>query len=303
MFKIIVIKKNKTVILIVGATAVGKTSFAIAVAQYFSTKIISCDSRQCYKELNIGVAKPSIEELQKVDHYFINSHSIHQSVNAGVFEKYALQRVNEIFMNNDVAVMVGGTGLYANAFCNGIDEMPEIDETIRKKIIDNYNTFGLAWLQNEVKSKDPFFWQNAEQQNPQRLMRALEIVEATGNSITNYKTNNKTERDFNIIKIGLELPRQELVEKIDRRVDVMIKEGLIDEVKNLIEYKHLNALQTVGYSELFTYFDGQCSKQAAIEKIKIHTRQYAKRQMTWFKKDSQIQWLNPTKAFDIGSLQ
>ncbi|MCX6210357.1 MAG: tRNA (adenosine(37)-N6)-dimethylallyltransferase MiaA [Bacteroidetes bacterium] len=286
----------------VGATAVGKTSFAINVAQYFNTKIISCDSRQCYKELNIGVAKPSFEELKAVEHYFISSHSIHQNVNVGVFEQYSLQIVNEIFVANDIVVMVGGTGLYANAFCNGIDEMPNIDIAIRANIIKQYETNGLEWLQQQIAVKDPIFWQQAEQQNPQRLMRALEIVEATGNSITHYKKSNKVERNFNIIKIGLELPRQELIERIDRRVDMMLSEGLVEEVKGLINYKHLNALQTVGYSELFDCFENKYTFNQAIEKIKIHTRQYAKRQMTWFKKDLLIQWINPLDEFDFKTL-
>lgn len=223
-------------------------------------------------------------------------------MNVGVFEQYSLQIVNEIFVANDIVVMVGGTGLYANAFCNGIDEMPNIDIAIRANIIKQYETNGLEWLQQQIAVKDPIFWQQAEQQNPQRLMRALEIVEATGNSITHYKKSNKVERNFNIIKIGLELPRQELIERIDRRVDMMLSEGLVEEVKGLINYKHLNALQTVGYSELFDCFENKYTFNQAIEKIKIHTRQYAKRQMTWFKKDLLIQWINPLDEFDFKTL-
>jgi len=223
-------------------------------------------------------------------------------VNVGVFEQYSLQIVNEIFVANDIVVMVGGTGLYANAFCNGIDEMPNIDIAIRANIIKQYETNGLEWLQQQIAVKDPIFWQQAEQQNPQRLMRALEIVEATGNSITHYKKSNKVERNFNIIKIGLELPRQELIERIDRRVDMMLSEGLVEEVKGLINYKHLNALQTVGYSELFDCFENKYTFNQAIEKIKVHTRQYAKRQMTWFKKDKLINWINAFKEFDFKTL-
>jgi tRNA dimethylallyltransferase len=291
-----------TVYIIVGPTAVGKTSFAIQLAQHLHTKIISADSRQCFKELNIGVAKPTIQELSLVEHYFINSHSIHEEVNAGVFEKYALKKVEEIFKKHQSAVMVGGTGLYINAFCNGIDAMPEIPSIIREKIISSYKKNGLNWLREEIKNKDPEFWHSAEQQNPQRLMRALEIYETTGKSINFFKQNKKVSRPFNIIKIGLELPKEKLVENINLRVDEMVENGLIDEVKSLIPYKHLNALQTVGYKELYEYFDGNCSVDFAIERIKINTRQYAKRQMTWFKKDDSIQWINLENSNSIENI-
>ena len=196
--------------------------------------------------------------------------------------------------------MVGGTGLYINAFCNGINEMPEISNQIREKITDTYKEKGLIWLQDELKIKDPEFWLSAEQQNPQRLMRALEVYEATGKSINTFKQNKKIQRPFNIVKIGLELSKEKLIENINLRVDEMVNAGLIDEVKSLTPFKHYNALQTVGYKELFEYFDGNCSLEFAIERIKINTRQYAKRQMTWFKKDESIQWLNieNCKTFD-----
>lgn len=280
----------------------GKTSFAIKLAQHYNTQIISADSRQCYKELNIGVARPSTEELNLAHHYFIASHSIHQDVNAGVFEKYALQCVDEIFANNKVTVMVGGTGLYVNTFCNGIDEIPEVSTEIRNNIIENYTANGLAWLQEIIQTKDPEFWQTAEQKNPQRLMRALEVIEATGKSINTYKRNTQVERTFNIIKIGLELQREQLINNIGLRVDKMVEDGLIEEVESLIPHQHLNALQTVGYKELFEYFDGKITKQQAIEKIKTSTRQYAKRQMTWFKKDINIKWLNPSLNIDFSQL-
>ena len=277
----------------------GKTNFAIKLAQHYNTQIISADSRQCYKELNIGVARPSIEELNFAHHYFIASHHIHQDVNASVFEKYALQCVDEIFANNKIAVMVGGTGLYVNAFCNGIDAIPDVPLETRNNIIKNFTANGLAWLQQEVQTNDPDFWQTAEQQNPQRLMRALEVVEATGKSINTFKRNNQVKRPFNIIKIGLELPREQLINNINIRVDKMVEVGLFKEVESLIPYQHLNALQTVGYRELFEYFSGEKSKELSIEKIKISTRQYAKRQMTWFKKDTDIKWLSPFDKIDL----
>ena len=284
--------KKNTVIIIVGPTAVGKTRMAIELAKKLNTKIISADSRQCYKELNIGVAKPSHEELKSVEHYFINSHSIYQEVNAGIFEQYALHAAEEIFKTNPFAVMVGGTGLYIKTFCEGIDAMPATDFFIRNKINDNYKKLGLGWLQNEVKKNIPDFWQTSEQQNPHRLMRALEMFLQTGKSISSFKTKKTVERNFNIIKIGLELERKILYQKINDRVDAMMKEGLLDEVKNLLLMQSLKALQTVGYSELFNYFSNKISLSDAVEKIKQHTRNYAKRQITWFKKDEEINWFN-----------
>jgi tRNA dimethylallyltransferase len=281
----------KTCLVIVGPTAVGKTALAIQLAQHFNTSIISADSRQCFKELNIGVAKPSADELQLVPHYFINSHSINEEVNAASFEKYALQKVNEIFAQHDTAVLVGGTGLYVNAFCSGIDEVPAIDPAIREKIIAHYEQNGLEWLQNEVQKNDPVYFAKGEMKNPQRLMRALEVKLSSGKSIIEFQTRQKKQRDFNIIKIGLEQPKEQLHKNINHRVDSMMEQGLLAEVENLLPYKNLNALQTVGYKELFDYFDGNTTLTNAIEGIKINTRQYAKRQMTWFKKDEGIKWV------------
>ena len=281
---------KNTVIIIAGPTAVGKTSLAIQLALHFNTKIISSDSRQCFKELNIGVAKPTKEQLQTVSHYFIDSHSINQEVNAGIFEEYALQTVDAIFQENKIAIMVGGTGLYIKAFAEGIDAIPSIPTIVREDILTHYEQKGLTWLQQEIKEKDPAFWEIAEQQNPQRLMRALEVVLATGQSINNYRTKQSVERPFNIIKIAIELPREKLIDNINQRVDAMIDEGLVKEVEELLPYKYLNALQTVGYKELFAYYNEDCTLLQAIDQIKINTRQYAKRQMTWFKKDKDFNW-------------
>ncbi|MFT4154485.1 tRNA (adenosine(37)-N6)-dimethylallyltransferase MiaA [Parafilimonas sp.] len=286
---------QKTVIIIVGPTASGKTSLSLQLAARYKTDIISADSRQCYKELSIGVAKPPEAALQSIKHYFINAYSIHDNVNAQVFEEYALQAAEEIFKHNDTAIMVGGTGMYIKAFCEGLDAMPEIDTNIREAIIENYNQQGLSWLQDEVKQKDPAFWQQAEQQNPQRLMRALEVIAATGISITAFRLKNKKQRDFSIKKIGISLPKRQLHENINARVDEMIKEGLVEEVKSLLPYKNVNALQTVGYKEIFDYLEQKCSLPAAIEKIKSNTRQYAKRQLTWFGKDEEITWQSSTE--------
>ncbi len=285
--------KKNTIVIVCGPTAVGKTAIAIKLAKYFNTQIISADSRQCFNELNIGVAKPSLDELNSATHHFINSHSIYENVNAGFFETYALNAANEIFLHNNIAVMVGGTGLYIKSFCEGMDAMPIIDSNIREKIKQQYESNGLLWLQEQLQLKDPVFWQTAEQQNPQRLMRALEIVEATGQSNIYFRKGDKQERNFDIIKIGLTLPREILYTSINNRVDTMMEQGLLKEVENLIPHKSLNALQTVGYKEFFSYFDGNCTLENAVEQLKKNTRHYAKRQMTWFKKDEAVQWFKP----------
>ena len=277
--------KSKTVIIIAGPTASGKTNVSLQLAAYFNTSIISADSRQCFKELNIGVAKPGNEALHSIRHYYINTHSIHDKVNAQVFENYALNAVNEIFKKNNVAIMVGGTGMYIKAFYEGLDAIPEVDIQIRNKIIDAYKTYGLTWLKHEVQKNDATFWSTAEQQNPQRLMRALEVKLSTGKSISYFRQNKKQERDFNIIKTALHISKEQLHDNINNRVDAMIAGGLADEVKSLVQFQHINALQTVGYKEMFEYLNGKLSLDEAIEQIKIHTRQYAKRQITWFKKE------------------
>ena len=282
---------ENTVIIVAGPTAVGKTALAIQLAQYFKTEIISADSRQCYREMNIGVAKPSLAELQKIKHHFIDSHSITDEVNAVVFEQYAMNAVESIFTNNPVAVMVGGTGLYLKTFCEGMDIMPAIDPALRNLIMTQYEEKGLEWLQIQVQEIDPAFWEIAEQANPQRLMRALEMVLQTGVSITGFRQQKKQERPFRIVKLGLELPREALYERINRRVEDMMKQGLLAEVESLLAFRKLNALQTVGYKEIFEHLDGKITLDAAVENIKKHTRHYAKRQMTWFKKDTEICWL------------
>lgn len=284
---------NKTCIVIVGPTAVGKTSIAVQAALHFQTEIISADSRQCFKELNIGVAKPSAEELQQVKHHFVSSHSIQEEMNTAVFEQYALEKAAGIFKQHDVAVVVGGTGLYVKTFCQGIDEVPVVDEKIRKKINAEFEWEGLEWLQKEVEKNDPLYYARGEIKNPHRLLRALEVKLSTGKSIIEFQTQEKKHRDFDIIKIGLELPKEQLHKNINGRVDAMMKAGLLEEVKKLVPYKKLNALQTVGYRELFGHLAGDLLLQDAVEIIKINTRQYAKRQMTWFKKDEEVRWCEP----------
>jgi tRNA dimethylallyltransferase len=272
---------------------VGKTDRAIELALSLDTEIISADSRQCYRELNIGVAKPSDQQLAQVKHYFVNTHSVRDDLNAAAFEKYALDAVEGIFSKKDIAVMVGGTGLYIKAFCEGLDAIPPISPALRDEIRRNYEREGLSWLQEQVKANDPGFFSVGETDNPQRLMRALEVKLHTGQSIISYRKHVKKERDFRIIKIGLELPKESLRNNIYQRTDEMMEKGLLDEVRSLTEYRHLNALQTVGYKELFSYLDGFITLEQAIQDIKQNTAQYAKRQLTWFRRDKDVQWFSP----------
>ena len=287
------VSQNKTAIIICGPTAVGKTAVAIQIAKHLGTEIISADSRQCFKELNIGVARPTETELQKVPHHFIASHSVNEEITAVGFEQYALDKIEFLFKKHNVVVLVGGTGLYIKAFEEGLDLIPEIDVNIRREIVTNYENLGINWLQQELREKDPVFFKGGEIQNPQRMMRALEVINATGQSILSFRKGKKANRDFKIIKIGLELPKEILHLRIQERVDKMMEQGLLDEVKNMIPYRKRNALQTVGYAELFDYLEGKTELKLAVELIKTHTRQYAKRQMTWFKKDKNIQWFGP----------
>ncbi|MBD0378345.1 MAG: tRNA (adenosine(37)-N6)-dimethylallyltransferase MiaA [Flavisolibacter sp.] len=285
--------KNKTVIIIAGPTAVGKTAVGIHVAQHFNTEIISADSRQCYKELKIGVARPSEEELAAVPHHFIATHSVHEKVTAATFEQYALQKAAELFEKKDVIVMVGGTGLYITAFTEGMDEIPDVPESVRNEIVENYFAYGLNWLQQEVLQYDPEFYAVGEIQNPQRLMRALEVYKATGKSILQFRTGRKADRPFSVIKIALEIPKEQLHRNINHRVGKMMEQGLLDEVQFLLPFQHLNALQTVGYKELFAYLHEEITLSQAVEEIKKNTQHYAKRQVTWFRKDKEYTWLPP----------
>lgn len=285
--------KKPTIILVAGPTAVGKTAMAIRLAQYFNTSIISADSRQCYLEMNIGVARPSVEELATVPHFFIASHSIHQKVDAALFEQYALQAADKLFKEKEVVILCGGTGMYIKAFLEGLDAIPEVNEAIQNAVRSAYKEQGLEWLQATVAIEDPDYFATGETANPQRMMRALEVVRGTGNSIRFYQNKKREKRPFQVIKTGLQLPREVLNNRINQRVDIMMQEGLLQEAEALLPYQQLNALQTVGYQELFEYFDNKLSLAQTVEQIKIHTRQYAKRQMTWFKRDEGIQWFAP----------
>jgi len=282
---------DKTVFVIAGPTAVGKTAIAIDLAKRLGTDIISADSRQCYEGMTIGTAKPTQEELHEVKHYFIDEFPVTRSLTASDFENMALDYLKEIFKTHDTAVVVGGTGLYIKALCEGLDEMPDVDEQIAYEVNSDYEEHGLEWLQHAVHEEDPDFYEKGEIKNPARLMRALIFKRSTGESIIHYRKGEKKQRDFRIIKIGLELPRELMIERINKRVDDMMAHGLLGEVKMLYPFRHLKNLQTVGYTELFGSLAGKSTEEEAVRKIKQNTRNYAKRQMTWFKKDKDIHWL------------
>jgi tRNA dimethylallyltransferase len=284
---------TKTLIVIAGPTAVGKTDFAIKMALHFKTEILSADSRQIYKELNIGVAKPTDYQLKLVKHHFVNHVSIHEEYNAGRFEEEALRLLGQLFLTYDVAILCGGSGLYIDALCKGFDALPVADMRFRNELKILFETQGIAALQQLLKEKDPVYFLHVDIHNPQRLIRALEVCLSTGKPYSSFRKKIARPRPFNIISIGLNIERKLLYQAINARVDQMIASGLEKEAEELYPYRKLNALQTVGYEEWFEYFEGRISREETIEKIKQHTRHYAKRQLTWFRKYKNIRWFAP----------
>ena len=291
------LKKNmKYLITIVGPTAVGKTSLSIALAQHFNCEIISCDSRQFFKEITIGTAVPSKLELQTVNHHFIQNKSIFDSYNVGEFEKEAISKLNELYKTNDFAILVGGSGLYVDAILKGFDDIPEIDKSIRDSVMINFEKNGIQYLQNNLKILDSNFYAELSQKNPQtllnpqRMMRFVEVCIGTGKPYSSFINQKKNQRSFTPILIGLEAKREVIYDRINQRVDSMMNEGLLAEVEKVYTHKGLNALQTVGYRELFSYFDNEISLEFALEEIKKNTRRFAKRQLTWFKRNPETKW-------------
>ena len=284
---------NKTLIVIAGPTASGKTAFAIKVAKALNTVILSADSRQFYKEMSIGTAAPTEEELSQVQHYFVHHISIEDKYDVADYERDVIQLLDELFKIHDTVVLTGGSGLFIDAVCNGIDAMPDVQPEIREKVEKMLAEGGLKALQDDVQRLDPEYFATVDQQNPRRLQRALEVCYQTGQPFSSFRSGETVKRDFDIKKYALLWDRQALIERIDKRVDMMMEQGLLKEAKSLYPKRHLNALNTVGYKELFAYFDGQCTLKEAVEQIKIHTRQYAKRQMTWLRKDTSYQWIMP----------
>lgn len=286
---------KKTLIVIAGPTAVGKTKLAIAIAQYFNTEIISADSRQIFMETRIGTAMPSEEDLSLVTHYLIASHHVTDYYNAWQFEQDALQILSLLFEKKDVVVLAGGSGLYIDAICNGIDEIPDIDPDLRKKIDAQFQEEGIEGLRLTLQHLDPEYYDVVDLQNPARLKRAIEICMQSGQPYSQFRKQTKRKREFQIVKIALNLPREELYERINKRVDAMVKEGLENEVRSLVPQKDCVALKTVGYREFFDYFDGIYSLAETIEKIKQNTRKYAKKQITWLKRTDDYAWFLPTE--------
>jgi tRNA dimethylallyltransferase len=281
----------KTLISVVGPTAIGKTKLAIALAKEYQTSIISADSRQFFKEMKIGTAVPSLEELSTVPHYFIQHKSILELYSVGDFERDAIAIIEKLFQNNEVIVMVGGSGLYIDAVAKGLDNFPEVNPEIRINLNDKLEKEGIIALQEELKLTDPSYYKKVDSQNPHRLIRALEICIGTGKPYSSFLDKKKSKRPFEIITVGVEADRELIYDKINQRVDAMMNEGLLEEVKTLLPYKHLNALQTVGYKELFMYFEDRCTLEFAISEIKKNTRRFAKRQLTWFRKNDSTIWM------------
>lgn len=292
-------KNNKNLLItIIGPTAIGKTSLSIALAQHFGCEIISCDSRQFFKEMTIGTAVPNEEELASATHHFIQNKSIFDNYSVGDFEKEAISKLDELFIKNNIQIMVGGSGLYVDAVLKGFDDFPDIDEDIRKKINADFESFGIDYLQQKLKELDSDYFQKLSTenpqtlQNPQRMKRFVEVCVGTGKPYSSFIGQKKNQRNFTPIVIGLEAEREIMYNRINQRVDIMIQDGLLKEAESLFPNKNLNALQTVGYRELFDYFDGKTSLELAIEQIKMNTRRFAKRQITWFKRTENVIWFD-----------
>ena len=290
---------KKYLIVLAGPTASGKTATAIKLAKAFDAEIISADSRQFYKELSIGTAAPTAEELAQVKHHFVHNLSIEDKYDVADYEQDVLSYLNEYFKTKNVAIMTGGSGLFIDAVCNGLDAIPDISEEIRNRVTKMLEIDGLETLQKEVERVDPEYFQIVDKQNPRRLQRALEVFYQTGKPYSTFRQKNAAERDFDIIKVALLWDRTALINRINARVETMMAQGLLDEVKSVYPKRHLNSLNTVGYKELFGYLDGKCTLEQAVEQIKINTRQYAKRQMTWLRKNNDYQWFTIDEVDEI----
>ena len=293
---------TRTLLVLLGPTASGKTDLAIRIAQGFGTEIISADSRQFFNELSIGTAKPYPEQLSAVKHHFIGHISVTEEYNISRFEADVLFLLEELFKVHDVVVMCGGSGLYIDAVCNGLDEQPAHDPELREELNEALKTKGLEYLREELLKLDPEYYQKVDLSNPHRLIRALEVCMITGKPFSQFRSGKKKERPFSIVKFGIDLPKEELHNRIHKRTDEMIELGLLEEVKANLSNRHFNALNTVGYKEIFDYLDGKCTLEEAVEKIKTNTRRYAKRQMTWFRKDKEINWINPDESLILTDL-
>ncbi len=290
---------KKNLIIIAGPTAVGKTALSIELAKFYNCPVISADSRQFYKEMSIGTAKPTAEEIQDVPHYFINNISIHDVYNVGQFEREAIELIESLFKTHEYLILVGGSGLYINAILNGVDEFEEIPAHIREQLIKDYEEKGITYLQKELKLKDEVYYNQVDLNNPQRIMRALEVCIHTQKPYSSFRTKEKKQRSFNTINILINTEREALYARINKRVDIMMQNGLLEEVKGLYPFKHLNALNTVGYKELFDFIDGKYTLEEAVNLIKQNSRRYAKRQLTWFNHQGEFETFEPTELEKI----
>lgn len=290
---------KKHLIVLAGPTASGKTATAIKLAKAFDAEIISADSRQFYKELSIGTAAPTADELAQVKHHFVHNMSIEDKYDVADYERDVLDFLKQYFKTKNIAIMTGGSGLFIDAVCNGLDSIPDVTDEIRIKVQKMYEEGGIEALQSEVEKVDPEYFQIVDKQNPRRLQRALEVFYQTGKPYSTFRQKNVVERDFDIIKLAILWDRDKLIERINKRVEMMMEQGLLDEVKSVYPKRYLNSLNTVGYKELFDYLDGKCTLEQAVEQIKISTRQYAKRQMTWLRKNSDYKWFKIEQTEDI----
>lgn len=291
--------RGKRLVVIVGATGSGKTDLSIGLAERLSAPIISTDSRQFYRGLAIGTAQPTIEQQQRVEHHLINCFDIDEEVNCGSYERMALERLEELFKTHDTVVAVGGSGLYIKALCEGMDDLPDADPALREELLQRLETEGLESLVEQLRELDEVYYNEVDRCNPQRVLRGVEVCLTTGQPYSALRKGGAKPRNFDIIKIGVDMAREELYDRINRRVDMMIEEGLESEARAMLPHRHLNALQTVGFSEMFDYFDGKISFEEAVELIKRNSRRYAKRQMTWFRRDKDIHWFERPNAEDI----
>lgn len=291
----------KALLLIVGPTGVGKTELALRVAERYGCPIVSCDSRQIFREIPIGTAAPTADEQRRVKHYFIGERSIEEAYNAGQYERDALELLDVLFAEHDVVVMTGGSMLYADAVCKGLDDLPSVPSSVRADVQREYESKGLAWLQSEVQRLDPVYWDEVDRQNPARLAHCVELCRVTGKPYSALRSHTAKERPFRIVKIGLDRPRAQLYARIDERVEQMMAAGLLEEAKAVYPKRALNSLQTVGYKELFAYLDGQYDLERAVELIQQNSRHYAKRQLTWFRRDKEIHWLNANDDYEKNS--
>ncbi len=290
---------KKTLVVILGPTGIGKTGMGIMLANHFKTEIISADSRQIYREMEIGTAVPSADQRKKAKHHFIQTRSIHDYYNASMFEMEVLDLLEKLFLKKDILLLVGGSGLYVDAVCKGIDDIPTIDPEVRKNLVDQYNKEGIESLRRQLKYLDPEYYSKVDLKNHKRILKGLEISIMTGQPYSSFLTRQPKVRNFQILKIGLNRERRELYEIIDQRVDSMVRSGLVKEAKNLFAYCKINALNSVGYKELFEHFEGKHKLEEAIRLIKRNSRRYAKRQLSWFSRDKEINWFHPDDKDEI----